>query len=403
MNPNDPGVSLTGAEAGALHEAGASSPGPVSGWARPDGRPHVLVVTTWLPTPAHPVMGSFVQRDIAALAAVADVRVVHLCRPSLLAGAPARDSIAAGERRVPVERIAFEPGRPWRWGAARRRLRALASACDVVHTMAFSSALPFLARRPGKRWVHTEHWSLFVQPATGWRRRLPGLAARLLRRPDATVGVSAFLAGRLEELTGRPVVAVPNIVDVPPPAPRTPVGARGRADGSLRLMGVGGLVPGKRPLLAVEVTAELRRRGVAADLTWFGDGELRAEVEELASRLGVPLTLTGFVPHGELRQRYRDFDLFLGTTAFETFYLGAAEALASGRPVVAGGEGGHAAFVLPPAGRIVAGQDPAAFADAVQAVLADCDELSAQEIGAELRRDYSAAALARAYLALYRG
>lgn len=366
-------------------------------------RPQVLVVTTWLPTPAHPVMGSFVHRDICALAALADVRVVHLCRPELLRGAKRHDWIEAPTGPVPVLRLPFPPTQPWKWIPALRQLRAASRGVDVVHTMAISAALPFAFSRPQARWVHTEHWSKFAESPTGPARLLFAAAGTMLGRADAVVAVSPFLADQLSTLTGKRALVVPNIVDVPAPAARVAVGPNGRADRSLRVIGVGGLIERKRPLLAVETIAALRARGVEASLTWFGDGELREDMEKLATQLAVPLEVLGFVPHAEVRQRYGDFDLFLGPTTFETFYLGAAEAIASGRPAVCGGEGGHKLFVTPPHGRVVEGDDAHRFADAVQAVLADCQGMSAQQIGEELRRRYSPQALARAYLEVYSG
>ncbi|MDO4790914.1 MAG: glycosyltransferase family 4 protein [Buchananella hordeovulneris] len=365
-------------------------------------RPLVTVVATWLPTPAHPVMGSFVERDIAALASVADVRVVHLCRPNLLEGAARHDFIATPSGPVKVLRLPFNPARPWKWLGSLRQLKAALAGADVVHTMAISAVLPFVFMSPGAKWVHTEHWSKFAEEPVGANQYIFASAAMLFERVDTIAAVSPFLAQKLDSSLGHKAVVVPNIVDVPAPRERVAVGPTGRPNGTLRVVSVGGLIERKRPLLAVETVAELRKRGIDASLTWFGDGELRGPAEVRAKELSVPLEVTGFVPHAEVRQRYGDFDLFLGTTSFETFYLGAAEALASGRPVVCGGEGGHKLFVKPPHGIVVEGADPRDFADAVVEVLANCEGMTEAEIGADLRQEYSAAALAKAYLRVYR-
>src|SRR5690606_31645028 len=73
------------------------------------GRMRILVATTWFPSPGHPQVGAFVARDVAALAARHDVRVVHLVSPRL----------AEAVRSVPE--LGTLPGSP-RPGAARASL-----------------------------------------------------------------------------------------------------------------------------------------------------------------------------------------------------------------------------------------------------------------------------------------
>ena len=59
------------------------------------------------------------------------------------------------------------------------------------------------------------------------------------------------------------------------------------ADGSLRLVSTGGLIPRKDPLVAVGTVAELVSRGVDAHLVWLGEGPLREATVTEARRLGV--------------------------------------------------------------------------------------------------------------------
>lgn len=407
-------------------------------------RPRVLVVTTWLPTPADPTMGVFVRRDIQALAQVADLRVLHLVAPRL--AGPIQSVIRAGgvgehsrtdapqATAVPVAQVPMDPTDPL---SVLRAARTLARLCrrgasdgwrpQLVHTVAVSTLLPMALFRPPIAWIHTEHWSGFA----GAHRRLAGVGvgglARLMSRADAVAAVSPDLADRLAHLSARSVQVVPNIVEAGPVRPRPPApmppwlqraGVRrvGEVDTStevqevdqaqgpdmtLRLVAVGGLIDRKRPLLAIRATAELRRRGWDAQLTWVGDGPLARAATDLVTELKVPATLTGAVAPDLVPDYLAQAHLMMLPTAAETFCLAAAEALAVGRPVVVGAQGGQTAFVTPPAGALVDSDQPADWADAIERVVVESAPMSAEQIARPIRLTYSPAALAGAYGCLY--
>ncbi len=363
----------------------------------PHRRPRVLVVTTWLPTPASPVMGSFIARDIQALSGIADLRVVHLVAPHLDDGV--RHSLIGD---VPVWRIPMSVRNPVDLIRVGGPLRRAMKGADLVHSMAVSTLRPLaLALGPSRAhrllWIHTEHWSAFAGDLTGIRGRAVRTEAQLQRLPDLDVAVSGDLAGRITAMTGRSVEVVPNIVEMPPPVARLRIDS-GRP---LELIAVGGLIARKCPFLAVATVAELNRRGIHARLTWVGAGSLAPDVMLLASAMGVDVRLTGAVPHDEVARQLATSDLFLLPTRAETFCLAAAEALAVGRPVVVGETGGQASFVRPPAGRLVGGGDERVWADAVEDVLSKSRGLSADEIAAPVRRSFGAMRLAVSYSALY--
>ncbi len=378
----------------------------------------VLVVTTWYPTPSSPSTGVFVARDVAALAGRHDVRVLHLVAPSLAGGSERSTqdpgyAVAPGSEGVPrpggvpVERLVMDPRRPDHVLRARRRVRELTAGADLLHTMAVSALLPMAGRRPGVPWVHTEHWSGLDAPETlSPPLRAARLAVRpLLRGPDVVVVVGDELAAGVRALRQGPVVLVPNIVEVPGATVPRRLADQDLADrGPLELVGVGGLIDRKDPLRAVDTAAELRRRGVDARLTWVGEGHLRQAVETRASAAQVPLRLAGALPPAQVWAVLGESDVFLLPTRAETFCVAAAEALAAGRPVVVGDSGGPRAFVRPPAGRLVTPGAPAAeWADAVEEVWRGSADLSAVEIGADVRERYGAGAYADRVEEVYRG
>ncbi len=100
----------------------------------------------------------------------------------------------------------------------------------------------------------------------------------------------------------------------------------------------------------------------------------RARLSALASSLGVRarVRFVDAVPHEDLPRWYRAADLFVMGSHYESFGLVAVEALACGTPVVAPRVGGLPVIVRDGVnGTLVAGRDPADFAAAVDALLAD--------------------------------
>lgn len=359
----------------------------------------VLAVSTWFPTPAAPTSGVFVAKDIAALAADHDVTFVHLAPPAAFRSAPARDHSDG----IPVQRILLDPRRPWTLLTAARRLHRMAAEADLVHTMAFSSMLPFLFGRPSVPWVHTEHWSGLSGPHSlpavlrfAVRLGLP----RLLARPDVVVPVCEFLARPVRRVRRGEIVVVPCIVERPDMVPPR---RQLRASDRLDLVAVGGLVDRKDPLVAVQALARLRENGVEARLTWVGEGPLRSAVTELAERLGVAqaVDLPGSKTPAEVSAALADADIFLLPTTAENFCVSGAEALAHGRPVVLGSYGGQGEYVTDRVGRLVDDQSAQAYADAVLAVRDSLADVPADEVAADVRRRFSVEAVRQGYRAVY--
>lgn len=356
----------------------------------------VIAVSTWFPTTRAPSRGSFVVRDLQAIARHDEVRVVHLVPPADDDGS--RRLVHEG---LDVLRIPMDPKRPDQVLAAARTLRRALTGADVVHSMAFSSLLPLALRRPHVPWVHTEHWSALTTPETlagPVRAGLPALS-RLLALPDHVTAVCEFLARPVRTIRGaRPTGVVPCIVEPGPVVPR-----RDRADGTLRLVSTGGLIDRKDPLVAVRTLAELVSRGLDARLTWLGEGPLREPTLALAEELGVGdrLQLPGTVDGSEVRRALAGADLFFGPTRADNFFVSAAEALVAGRPVVLGATGGQGEYVDEAVGALVDIQDPVRYADAIVDLDSRTRATAAEDIAETIGDTFSSQRVGQAYHELY--
>lgn len=356
----------------------------------------IVMVTSWFPTEKNPSSGTFVVKDCQALTARgADINVVHLVSPQLDDGS--RYLRVHGLKTV---RIPMATDNPFSIVRARLRFQRYIEAADIVHTQAISAIEPFVFRAPGKPWVHTEHWSGLSNPQSlppNWQK-IQSVLKQLERFPDVVVAVNEYLAKPIREVReSKPVEIIPCQVPMP-----TYLAPRRMEGDSLQIISTGGLIPRKRPLLAVDTVAELNARGCKAELVWLGDGPLRAEVEQRASTQGVRLTLPGHVTAAEVQEKLGQSDIFIGPTEAENFFVSAAEAILNGRPVVVSDMGGHPEYVNPAIGEIVSGTDPKDWADAVQRVEAKTSNLTSEDISATIGERFSPTSVANEYCNLYR-
>lgn len=102
------------------------------------------------------------------------------------------------------------------------------------------------------------------------------------------------------------------------------------------ILWAGRLIPLKAPFLALDVLAELRRRGIVADLIMAGDGPLKQRIERRMKELdlGENVRLLGAVPFTGMERFYATGDVFLFSSLRETSGTVLLEAMAHELPVV---------------------------------------------------------------------
>jgi glycosyltransferase involved in cell wall biosynthesis len=236
---------------------------------------------------------------------------------------------------------------PWRaflsplmLASFRRAARRAAADADLIH----AHWLPVggVAMGLGTPYV-LQVWGSDIDVA----RRLPALARPILRRARLVIAASAALAEQAAELGAREVRVIPTGVDVPrdvaEPAEPPEVLYAGR-------------------LSAEKGVRELVEASAGMNLVVAGDGPLRDEV---------PGAL-GFVPHDELLGLYARASVVACPSHRDGFGVVCAEAMAHGRPVVAGAVGGLLDLVVDgETGLLVPPRDAAALRAALERLLAD--------------------------------
>jgi glycosyltransferase involved in cell wall biosynthesis len=157
-------------------------------------------------------------------------------------------------------------------------------------------------------------------------------------------------------LPGRLVEVVPNGVD--PELHRPDPGRAAGAEGLVRVVWLGGLVPVKRPLVMLDAVAALP--GVHATLV--GEGRLADAVRSRADALGLGSRVVLAGQLADPRPALRAADAYALTSAAENCPLSLLQAMATSLPVVATAVGGVPEVVRPGRdGLLVRADDPGAF------------------------------------------
>ncbi|HEY6835387.1 MAG TPA: glycosyltransferase family 4 protein [Gaiellaceae bacterium] len=248
---------------------------------------------------------------------------------------------------------------PWRTALVppmlvnfRRAARGVAEDADLLHAHWLPTGL--VAASLGKPFVLTVHGT-----DAELARRASSLARWVLRRARVVICVSNALADAVRGLGVDHVRVIPNGVEIPPfvREPATPP----------EVLFAGRLSREKGILELVEAARELQ-------LVVAGDGPLRPQV---------PGAL-GFVPHRELGELYERAAVVACPSHREGFNVVCAEAMAYGRPVVAGAVGGLLDLVVDgETGLLVPPRDVGALRAALERLLGD--EKLRERLGAAAR------------------
>ena len=371
-------------------------------------RRRVLVIPSWYPSEAEPTAGIFILQQVRALAAVADVAVLHVA-----GGSSAFGPAVAVEDGVTVVRMGIDATGAFRRfvgyrAAGRTGFKAVLAEWgrpDIVHVQAlFPAALVArdIKRRKGIQYIVTEHSEEYLAAS---KRRLvstPGTLSLLLRplaRGAArTVVVSRFLGDRLAELglADKQPVVIPNVVPVSHATP-LPFSA------PHMIAHVSVMSPAKNLGMLLAAVDLLRARRQDFILRLVGDGECRAELEDevTARDLGDFVEFTG-------RKSVDEVHSILGTSAFsvvssthETFSVSAAESLMCGRPVLSTRCGGPEEFVSAENGMLIASDDAQAMADGLYRMLDDFSEFSPDALHEYARARFAPEVVAARILDVY--
>jgi glycosyltransferase involved in cell wall biosynthesis len=362
----------------------------------------VLLVTGWYPHRQNEVEGTFVRDQAQAIRPFCDVTVLHLagvrsgmdhfwdlCRES-------DDILSLG---IPTFRMFHRDMR----GRAGRNASFVASSLfaiarvskgwrpDLIHAHVYRAGFPAVLAAKAMRVpsLITEHSTSFGRGVLG---HVSSQSARLaFAMADRVVTVSDALQSTLVRsgIRGR-FITIPNAVDTSVFHPDID---RPSHTGIQRLLVVCLLDSSHKKGIPILLQALARLKDLRADwhLDLVGDGPARAEYEALAVRLGLSphVSFLGSRPKSDIAARLRQASLLVVASLYETFSVVAAEALASGVPVVSTRCGGPEEFVTPEVGSLCPPGDARALCDTLDLTLSRLHTYSPTYIAEYARSRFS--------------
>jgi len=269
-----------------------------------------------------------------------------------------RDSFAEAERLIAHFRDLPEDERPILWFTYHVYYKApdwlgpiVASGLGIPYVVAEASFAPKHAGGP-------------------WEINLIGVEASI-RRADLVFGLNSADTECVLPFLKSADRLVPLKPFVKPFLPPTRAAIRQRTGEPVRLLTVAMMRAGAKFDSYRVLAGALGRLPQAGwHLTIAGDGPVEAEVRKLFA--GSDVTFAGRADEKRLAELHAEADLFVWPAVDEAYGMAILEAQQAGLPVVAGSSGGVGDIVTDgETGLLVRPNDPAAFCEAVAALMAD--------------------------------
>ncbi len=322
----------------------------------------VLFITAWYPTRENPINGIFIKEHAKSVSIYGnEITVIHAGRTNKRIKGIYRtlDTIEEGIRTIRIDCFA-SPFRPinyilysWALLAIARRLFKKGFIPEIIHAHVYTAGLPalILGRLYGIPIVLSEHWSKFPLRKLNVFEKI--LAKFVLNRVDMILPVSNSLKVTLwgYGIKGRFKI-VPNVVDT---SLFYPAQKNQKKHDDKKILFVGSLKPLKGLPHLFHALSKLGQRRVDWRLDIVGEGPTRREYEGIVVELGLTgkVIFQGLRSKQEVAEFMRKADLLVLPSLVETFGVVAAEALASGTPVLATRCGGPEEFVTDEVGLLV--------------------------------------------------
>ncbi len=382
---------------------------------------HILVLPSFYPSAARPLIGIFFKEQAEALGRgghQVGVMVAPRIRETLhyLQHNGKLPDLQTGELETDTALPVYRMHWGWfprmfprfcAWLTTPPALRLFERYCaeqgkpDIIHAHnVFYSG--YMASRIRQKYgvpvVLTEHATNFLRG----RIFLPGqhqVVRQTLQQTDADFAVSPLLAQKLESYGVKKVGYVGNVIDTeffsPAAAPLDSSPFRFVVV-AIKLIGRKGI-----DLLIKAFAAAFKGQDVL--LTIVGEGGEQEKLEALVHHLQLErqITFVGRKPRQGVRDLLRDSHVMVSASSVETFGVTLIEAMACGKPVISTRSGGPDYFVTPETGLLVPPGDVAALSDAMREMRLNYSRYHPEVIRAYCVSNYGEAAIVKRLEGIY--
>jgi glycosyltransferase involved in cell wall biosynthesis len=386
---------------------------------------NVLVIPSWYPSCSNPLSGIFCREQAEALATCTDCNVIvcdwgqkdgalSLSHPLDLLRALWWRAGARRKIRPRNERCFefFEPTLIWSpslpGGGNKRIFQALRRVykdavkmfgkIDLFHAHVCQPGGYLAARlsaETGVPFVITEHWGAFPGPLVNGRPQ-PEIELAM-SRAAAVISVSRPAAEKIKACGYERVRVIPNLVD------ETRFVARSFPSGKFRFFSMAGIKHDKGFAVLLQAIARWSPPSGEVEFVIAGEGAQLLEFQRLAQKLGVAglVRWIGAVSRDEAPRHFQECHAFVLASRHESFGIVFAEAIASGRPVIATRCGGPEDIVNDTNGFLVPVEDVAELAAALARMKEQHSQFFPETIRADFMRRFSRPAVTAQIRQLY--
>jgi glycosyltransferase involved in cell wall biosynthesis len=380
----------------------------------------VLFIASWYPNKEHPISGTFIKKHAMAVSKFCDVAVLYVHLGSIDEGIDVTEENGILEVRV-YRKMSTHTHRLIRdlsnqmaqyLGNLRSALIGFDIICrrfgkpDLVHcnVLLYGGFVAlYMKWRYGIVYIITEHWAGYLKEDGTFNKRSSFGKALIRFIGKNAVAITTVSAKLRDEMTSCGVKndyhVIPNVVDA---AETECSNGKNRIKQMLHvsllkdnIKNVSGIIEAVRDL-------SLKRRDF--ELHIVGNGTDRGSLESLSEKYGLlnkVVFFEGLVQANGVSRFYRECDIFVLNSNFETFSVVTAEALTYGKPVIATRCGGPEEFVNDSCGILIEPRDKDALVKAIDYMLDNFSSYNSLEIRDYAKNKFSSDAVGEAFFRIY--
>jgi len=268
---------------------------------------------------------------------------------------------------------------------------------DVIHAH-FSYPAGYIAYELSKKfeipYIITEHMSPFPFDELKENGEIIYEMDFALKHSSNIIAVSPSLQKTIENFGYKNLLFIPNIVDENKFFPNLKL-EKNEDYGVVNILCICMMVQQKGVDLLIEAIAKLDHDKRKYKITIAGDGPLLKEYKELAVKRNVEkyINWLGEINREEAANNFRECDLFVLPSRHETFGIVYAEAIASGKPIIATRCGGPECIANEVNGLLINVDDVVALAEAIDDMSGNLAQYKSDEIRDDFMNRFSSRAV----------